>query len=322
MAVKEAPPATPTWRSTETAWLPLLRRPQRALPRGSLYINASQFPLWVDGSFAWLEARRDVKAAFFVHDLLPISLPEYFRAAEFVRHGKRMANVARFAAAAIVTTDTVAHDLREHLLGLGRSDLPVFVAPTPVAPIFFEPRRIDSRLDAHPFFVLCSTIEPRKNHLMILAAWRDLVRRYGAAAPKLVLVGTRGWKYELIVDLLDRSPPLRDHVVTVGGLSTPGLKQLMDNARAVLMPSFAEGYGLPVHEALAAGAPVIAADIPVFRDIKAAGLTLLSPLDGEAWLETVHHLGQSGRGGLEGERSNPLGWSDYFGRLEAFVAAL
>jgi glycosyltransferase involved in cell wall biosynthesis len=305
--------------------LSVMKTPQADLPKRSVYINASQFPLWVAGSFEWLESRPDVEAAFFIHDLLPISMPEYFRTAEFERHRKRMANFARFGTAALVTTQTVADDLKAHIGALGRTDVPIFVAPPPVAPIFSEPRQIDPALDGHPYFVLCSTIEPRKNHLMILAAWRDLVRRHGPSAPKLVLVGTRGWKYELIVDLFERSPPLRDHVIAVTGLSTPGLKRLMDNAQAVLMPSFAEGYGLPVHEALAAGAPVIASDIPVFREIDAAGLTLLSPLDGEAWLETVHQVAQSGRRSDDCSASRvrgTAGWSDYFGRLDAFVAAL
>ncbi|WP_158809274.1 glycosyltransferase family 1 protein [Beijerinckia sp. L45] len=305
--------------------VPLSKNPQTDLPQGSVYINASQFPLWVAGSFEWLEARPDIKAAFFIHDLLPISMPEYFRAAEFERHRKRMANFARFGAAALVTTQTVANDLRAHVASLGRADVPIFFAPTPVAPIFSEPRQIDPTLDGHPFFVLCSTIEPRKNHLMILAAWRDLVHRYGRSAPKLVLVGTRGWKNELIIDLFERSPPLRDHVIAVTGLSTPGLKRLMDNAQAVLMPSFAEGYGLPVHEALAAGAPVIASDIPVFREIDAAGVTLLSPLDGEAWLEAVHLRAQSGRPAGDpaaGRVRATAGWSAYFDALDAFATAL
>lgn len=305
--------------------LPLFKRPQADLPRGSVYINASQFPLWVAGSFEWLKSRPDIEAAFFIHDLLPISMPEYFRAAEFERHRKRMANFARFGSAALVTTQTVADDLRAHVGALGRTDVSIFVAPTPVAPIFSEPRQIDPALDGHSYFVLCSTIEPRKNHLMILAAWRDLVRRHGRSAPKLVLVGTRGWKYELIVDLSERSPPLRDHVIAVTGLSTPGLKRLMDNAQAVLMPSFAEGYGLPVHEALAAGAPVIASDIPVFREIDAPGVTLLSPLDGEAWLEAVRQRAQAGRPNddpIGGRIRMTAGWSDYFGKLDAFVGAL
>ena len=296
-------------------------KPLRALPNNAAYINVSQFPLWVASSFEWLEARRDVKAAFFVHDLLPILLPEYFREAEFERHRKRLRNVARFASAALVTTRTVAADLKAHMVSLGRHDMPVFVAPTPIAPLFAGPRTVDPDLCGHPYFVLCSTIEPRKNHLMILAVWRALVGRLGADAPKLVLVGTRGWHYDSIVDLIERSPGLKSHVLEVGGLSTPGLKRLIDNARGVLMPTFGEGYGLPVHEALAAGAPVIASDIPVFREVEAGHLTLLSPLAGEAWLETIAGLSERSRVDPS-ERHVHEGWGTYFSRLDAFIDAL
>jgi hypothetical protein len=66
-----------------------------------------------------------------------------------------------------------------------------------------------------PYFVICSTIEPRKNHLLILQVWRELVQREGAGAPKLVIVGGRGWKFEAVAALLDRSPVLRGHVIEV-----------------------------------------------------------------------------------------------------------
>ena len=247
-------------------------------------------------------------------------MPEYFRVAEFERHRARLANVARFSAAAIVTTRTVAGDLRAYMRDLGRGDIPVFVAPTPVSPTFLTPRSSDPALQGHPFFVLCSTLEPRKNHLMILAVWRALVERLGAEAPKLVLVGTRGWHYDAIIDLIERGPALRGHVLEVGGLSTPGLKRLIDNARALLMPTFNEGYGLPVHEALAAGAPVVASDIPVFRDLAAAGLTLCSPLDGEAWLETIAAHARAPRRDVA--RHAPAGWATYFDALDGFLEGL
>ncbi len=298
-----------------------LRRPTRTLPPRSAYINASQFPLWVASSFEWLEERRDISALFFMHDLLPVLMPEYFREAEFERHQKRLRNFARFGSAAIVTTKTVAADLTAHMASLGRHDVPIFQAPTPIAATFTTPRSIDGRLNGVPFFVLCSTIEPRKNHLMILWIWRALVARLGKAAPKLVLVGTRGWHYDAIIDLIARSPALRESVIEVGGLSTPGLKRLMDNARAVLMPTFGEGYGLPVHEALAAGTPVIASDVAVFREIASDGLTLISPLDGEAWLEAVAARTTADRPDSAAP-PRPEQWSSYFDRLEGFIDAL
>ena len=300
--------------------LPIARTPRAHLPRDGVYVNVSQFPLWVASSFTWLEERRDVKAVFFIHDLLPVTLPEYFRVSEFERHRARMRNVARFASAAVVTTKTVATDLAAHMVELGRSDLPIFVRPTPISPTFSTPRVIEPDLAGHPFFVLCSTIEPRKNHLMILAVWRALARRLGPDTPKLVLVGTRGWHFDPIIDLIERSPPLRDHVLEVNGLSTPGLKRLIDNAQALLMPSFGEGYGLPVHEALAAGAPVIASDVSAFREIDAAGIERVSPLDGEGWLRAVE--ARMGPRPEESSRVAPTAWTSYFEGLDAFIEGL
>ena len=301
--------------------LPVRTTPGAHLPKHGVYINVSQFPLWVASSFTWLEKRRDVKAVFFIHDLLPVTWPEYFREAEHERHRARMRNVARFASAAVVTTRTVADDLEEHMAGLGRRDLPIFVRPTPISPTFSTPRQADPDLASRPYFVLCSTIEPRKNHLMILAVWRQLARRLGPDTPKLLLVGTRGWHYDPIIDLIERSPSLRDHVLEVNGLSTPGLKRLIDNAQALLMPSFGEGYGLPVHEALAAGAPVVASDIPAFREIDAIGLERISPLDGEGWLRAIEaRIGR--RSSNPAQRPAPPAWTTYFEELDAFIEAL
>lgn len=301
--------------------IPLRRSARAHLPADTLYLNASQFPLWVASSFAWLERRPDVRGVFFLHDLLPIRMPEYFRVGEEQRHRNRLRNFARFGAAAIVTTRTVANDLEAHLATLGRADCPLFVAPTPIAPVFATSRQIDPALARHPFFVFCSTLEPRKNHLMLLAVWRVLAARLGPAAPKLVLVGTRGWHYDAIIDLIARSPPLRSHVIEVAGLSTPGLKRLIDNAQALLMPSFGEGYGLPVHEALTAGAPVIASDVAAFREIAADNLTLLSPLDGEAWLAAITDRAFRPRPAGRPREVTPI-WSDYFAKLEAFLDRL
>ncbi len=302
---------------------PIGDSPRKALPRGARYLNVSQFPLWIASYFAWLETRPDIKAVFFIHDLLPLELPEYFRAAEYERHRRRLVNLARFGAAAIVTTETVAESLAAHLASIGRKDMPILVAPVPVAPVFHAAPHRTSTQGPLPYFVMCGTIEPRKNHLMILHVWRELVRRDGAAAPKLVIVGTRGWMFAPVVDLLERSALLAGHVVEVSGLSTPAMKLLLDGARALLMPSFAEGYGLPVREALAAAVPVIASDIAAFRSISSDLLTRVGPIDGEAWLETIRALARDAPlRGAHGGTSEIVDRAAYFEMIDGFVSGL
>jgi glycosyltransferase involved in cell wall biosynthesis len=312
-------------RWCRTYGVPVGLSPRKALPRDTIYLNVSQFPLWISSYFEWLKERPDIKAVFFIHDLLPLEMPEYFREAEYERHRRRLNNLARFGTAAIVTTDAVAASLSTHLAGLGRKDLPILVAPIPVAPIFHSAPDPETTREMPSYFVMCGTIEPRKNHLMILHVWRELVRRDGVFAPKLVVVGTRGWKFEPIVDLLERSPALADHVVEVAGLSTPAMKRLFDGARAVLMPSFAEGYGLPVREALAAGVPVLASDIAAFRALESEHLALIGPIDGEAWLEKIRALARAEPSRAAGPGVKVSGETDravYFEKIEEFLSAL
>jgi glycosyltransferase involved in cell wall biosynthesis len=255
---------------------PLIYASAKRMAHGARYINVSQYPLAIEGAFDWSSARPDVKPIFFIHDMLPLEMPEYFRAGEKAAHQRRIENVARHAAGAIVSTQRSKDALLNHLAALGRFDLPVQVAPLPTSPIFLEDEPRDHELPEEPYFVQCGTIEPRKNHLMILRLWRELIAKQGNAAPKLVLVGARGWKNRDAVDLLDGCALLKNHVLEVSGLATPSLKRVMKGARALLMPSFGEGYGLPLAEALALGTPVIASDIPVFREIAGDRFTALT----------------------------------------------
>jgi glycosyltransferase involved in cell wall biosynthesis len=105
------------------------------------------------------------------------------------------------------------------------------------------------------------------------------------------------------------------------------LKRLLDGARALLMPSFAEGYGLPVAEALAANVPVIAADIAVFREIGGGRIIAISPIDGEGWLEAVRALARCSRPerqtfGAESESHEAIAGANYFAKVSGFLETL
>jgi glycosyltransferase involved in cell wall biosynthesis len=298
--------------------------PSQRLPAGSRYLNVSQFPLWIPHYFDWLRRRRDVRAIFFIHDLLPLDIPEYFRSGELERHRRRIVNVARFGAGAIVTSETVRVELTEAMRKLGCDGFPILAAPIPAAAIFQTPRRREPRLADRPYFVCCGTIEPRKNHQLLLGVWRKIIKRDGAKAPKLVLIGARGWKYGPFTEALEQGPELQEYVIEVAGLTSPAFKRLLDNARALLMPSFAEGYGLPVREALAARIPVVASDIPAFREISDSKLHLVSPFDSEGWLTQIRALSE--RSEVFDFEDAPVtsidNWARYFSKLESFVSAI
>ena len=296
-----------------------------AINSNAVYLNVSQYPLSRPGYFRWLQERRDVKPVFMIHDLLPIEYPEFFRTDSVKRHARGLNVFAEIAAGAIVSTPAVADALLAYLQRLGRKTLPLLIQPLPVSPTFHGPREHDEGLAAQPYFIICGTIEPRKNHLLLLNVWRELARLCGSATPKLIVAGARGWENENIVDMLERCPAIHDHVIEASGLSTPSLKRLIDNARAVLMPSFAEGYGLPVAEALAAGTPVLASDLPSLRVMAGSAITWLDPVDGLGWLAAIRRLSEEPAHWTRFRRDQPFeafSSKAYFQQIEAFLSTI
>lgn len=257
----------------------------RAAPRDAILLHTSHLRLDRPGHLAWLDARPDIRPVVFVHDLIPIAFPEYGVPGEADRHRRRLAAVGRRAAAVIANSEDVAEQVRRHLAAEGLPAVPVVAAPLGIEAAFTRPVR--RRTGGRPYFVVCGTIEARKNHLLLLQVWRDLAAALGPETPALVVVGRRGWEAEAAADLLDRCAAIRPHVIEASGLPTAGLAELMAGARALLMPSFAEGYGLPVVEALSLGTPVIASDIPAHREVSAGAATLLHPLDGIGWRDAI-----------------------------------
>ena len=141
---------------------------------------------------------------------------------------------------------------------------------------------------ARPYFVCIGTIEPRKNHLLLLNIWRRMAERDGPnAIPKLIVIGRRGWENEQVVAMLERCPLLVDCVEEQGRLPDRAVRSLIAGAHALLMPSFAEGYGMPVAEALSLGTPVICSDLPALREAGSDVPNYIDPLDGPAWMAAI-----------------------------------
>ncbi len=199
--------------------------------------------------FRWLHKRPDVNSVFFIHDLLPLHLPQFFTSPNIRMHRDFLEVFVRYAAAAVVNTEIVRDDIADFLETRGRKGIPVFVNPMPAAPIFCREPEFDPKLRSRPYFVVCGTIEPRKNHALLLRIWHRLRLTLQKKTPTLVIIGQRGWSNGSVFRLLDRDMSLRDCVIEVSGLSSAGVRNIVSNARALLMPSYDEGYGLPIVEA-------------------------------------------------------------------------
>ncbi len=295
----------------------------RSLARDAVYLNIGQTTLAVASLLNWLGSRTDVKPIFMLHDAIPIEYPEYCSPRLCRSHAQMLANTARYAAGLIVTTEAAGASIQRELARLRRTDLAILALPLPAPSPFLKPTAPDLDLRDITYFVVSGAIEPRKNHLLLLNVWRQLVTDHGLSAPKLVLVGSRWRASDAVINMLDRCQAIRDHVIEINGLSTPALRQLLAGARALLMPSFAEGFGLPIVEALALGTPVIASDLPTHRETAGSCAQYLSALDGLGWLNAIeayangNAVGSAARSAAQSYR--PRTWADYFQRVELFI---
>ncbi len=258
--------------------------------RDAIYLLLSHHHLTRPAVVADTIARRRAVFVPMVHDLIPLQFPEYCREQEAAKHAARIDTVSRLADAVLVPSEAVRQSLLPHLLRAGRAHVPVWPVPHGVHLRALPQPLPDTRDPAaapHPYFVCLGTIEGRKNHLLLLTVWRRLVQEQGERAPHLVLIGKRGWKNEQVLDLLGRCPSLQGVVTEHNALPDQEVARLLKGARALLFPSFGEGYGLPLAEALSLGVPAICSDIPVFREVGGDGPVYLDPLDGTGWMRAI-----------------------------------
>lgn len=268
---------------------------------------------------------RRAGAAFIplVHDLIPATHPEYARPGVAMQHLQRLATVASLADGIIANSSATAAVLRPHLVAQPSSP-PLLVAPLGIESLGPAAAGAGAGGVDAPYFVVVGTIEPRKNHLLLLHLWRDFAAKWGPAAPRLVLVGRRGWENENVLDLLERCALLRGVVREAGSVPDPEVAALLAGSRALLFPSFAEGYGLPLAEALSVGAPVICSDLPALREVGGEVPEYLDPLDGAGWrrmiLDYADHDSRSRAAQLARMRGwSPPSWDEHFAAVDTLM---
>ncbi|NUQ18936.1 MAG: glycosyltransferase family 4 protein [Sphingomonas sp.] len=256
-------------------------RPARS---GLIYLNVGHIGLDEASLLRWID-RSGVRPVYLVHDVIPLRYPEYCRPGEQQKHAIRMEHVLRSASGLIANSQATLDDLGSFADGVGLPMPPSIAAWIAGSPL--PPTKVTALASDRPYFVTVGTIEGRKNHALLLHIWQRLVARYGEATPLLFIVGQRGWEANHALAILDRATDLKAHVIELGRSSDDELASTIAGARALLMPSYAEGFGLPVAEALQIGTPVIASDLAVFREFAGNIPTYLDVLDGLGWMATI-----------------------------------
>ena len=232
----------------------------------------------------------DVPVLPLVHDVSHKRYPQTHPAERVAWLDERLGNLGRFP-----LVNTVSHFSAREISEL--LDFPIErirVSYPGVDPLFRRPAEAAAlasleRWGLRPrgFFLTVGTIEPRKNHRVLVEAYSLLPRAFRIEHP-LVFVGQPGWgRLETPnIEHLRKEGSL----IFTGYVDRPCLRALHAQATAMLFPTLYEGFGIPVAEAMAAGLPVVASDIEVMREVAHPVARFVAPTAAEAWCQAIRDM--------------------------------
>ena len=221
---------------------------------------------------------------FEVYDLLPISNPEFFPPQNKEPHLEWIKTICKYSNNIICISKDVEQKLKELILNekiktkqnqkissvhLGadiNSSAPTLGFPS-------NKKEIMEKLSSKPTFLIVSTIEPRKGHIQTIQSFEELWKTDDI---NLVIVGKEGWKgledekrrtIPQIINKIKSHKELNKRLFWLENISDEFLEEIYKISTALIAPSQAEGFGLPLIEAAQSNIPIIARDIPVFKEV-------------------------------------------------------
>lgn len=219
--------------------------------------------------------RQGVTVKFLLYDLLPVQIPHYFPSATKKDFPKWL-KVITAADGVICISRAVAGELRswvadkdikrERPLKIDWSHLGADIdnsAPSNGMPE--DAPDVLDKLKVRPSFLMVGTLEPRKGYADILDAFDALWQQEQDI--NLVIIGKKGWHVEKLAERITTHAEFNQRLFWLAGISDEYLEKIYSSCSSLVAASFGEGFGLPLIEAAQKGLPIIARDIPVYREV-------------------------------------------------------
>jgi glycosyltransferase involved in cell wall biosynthesis len=216
-----------------------------------------------------------VQIWFTVYDLLPIVLPKAFPDGVEHLHRSWLSVIAKVGDAVCISkavADELAEWCKMNATGHRRSfkidwfHLGADInASMPSKGMPDNAKAVLNTISAHPSFLMVGTLEPRKRHSQTLDAFEILWKQ--GIEVNLVIVGKQGWKMDSLIDRLYHHPGLSKNLFWLDGISDEYLGKIYAASTCLIAASEGEGFGLPLIESAQHKLPIIARDIPVFREV-------------------------------------------------------
>lgn len=259
-------------------WYPYATLRIRSHPGVDVIHNPYQVPTWFSPGHPYVITIHDLTPILFP-DEHPRGVPAFFRLL--------LPRTLRDAGMIIADSGSTKSDLM-HTLHIPEEKIRVVY---PGVDSRFRPAddcgiREKLRLEG-PFILTVGTIEPRKNLVGLLNAYREL--RDGGIRHRLVVAGGLGWRYDRIFPTV-RSLGLEDSVTFTGYVDSADLPALYSAADVFAYPSLYEGFGFPPLEAMACGCPVVTSDVSSLPEVAGDAAILVNPRDSSAIAAGIREL--------------------------------
>lgn len=221
------------------------------------------------------EKKKGLKIIAVVYDLIPIRYPQYLVPALVECFKRWLSKTVRHSDFFVAISNATREDLK--------SFRDAYLPNAPMDDSRFEVFHLGSELDHHfgvtrvrkniekvfkggrPVYLMVGTIEPRKNHRFVIQAFDELWENN--IPINLCIIGKLGWLCEEYTHVINHHPLLGKNLFAFHDASDTELEYCYRHAKALIMPSITEGFGLPIIEALQRGLPAFVSDIPVFREV-------------------------------------------------------
>ena len=223
-----------------------------------------------------VQSERGVRIVFVAYDLLPVRLPECFPQGMDIAFTQWLQMVGKVADEVLCISASVAADLiawleenqplRTHPLRIGSFRLGAdLIASAPSRGMPPDSSTVLAAIRSRPSFLMVGTVEPRKGHAQVLGAFEQLWA--SGRDVGLVIVGKAGWMMDTFLDHVSRHAEFGRRLFWLERITDEYLDHVYPACTALLAASRGEGFGLPIIESAKHGLPIIARDLPVFREV-------------------------------------------------------
>ncbi len=269
-----------------------------------------------------IQESKKIKKLITVHDLIPIKYPKYFEGkTDNVVH--QIVKSIQRDNYVICVSEATKVDLLE-ISGFDESQ--VFVVPLAASKELFYPVKEKEIINLtlqkcgipanQPYLLSISTLEPRKNIDVIIRSFADMVLQENIQELNLVLVGTKGWDFDKIFEVIKLNPQIKDRIIFTGYVPDENLAALYSGAVAFVYMSFCEGFGLPPLEAMQCGTPVICSNRTSLPEVIGNAGILVNPTNqveiAEAMLRIYRNISFADTMKLKSiERASLFSWEKF-----------